>query len=65
MTLTGAKFKEDWIDSNLFEGDKFISTREREKAGKKGGFNPILTFEKNSDGVLYGTRDIKLLEEWS
>ena len=64
MTLTGASFKEDWIDSVLFEGDKFISTRERNKAGKKGGFNPILTFEKKSDGTLYGVRDIQLSKDW-
>lgn len=65
MTLTGATFKEDWIDSVLFEGDKFISIREREKAGKKGGFNPILTFEKKSDGTLYGIRDIQLPKDWT
>lgn len=62
MTLTGKDFKEDWIDSILFEGDKFISQRERETAGKKGGFNPILKLEKGADGVLRGTRDIQLLK---
>lgn len=64
MTLTGTAFKEDWIDSVLFEGDKFISTRERNKAGNKGGFNPILTLEKKSDGILYGVRDIQLPKDW-
>ena len=61
MTLTGKNFKEDWIDSILFEGDKFISQRERETAGKKGGFNPILKLEKGADGILRGVRDIQLL----
>lgn len=60
-TLTGKNFKEDWIDSTLFEGDKFISEREREMAGKKGGFNSILKLEKGTDGILRGTRDIQLM----
>lgn len=65
MTLTGASFKEDWIDSILFEGDKYISSRQRNKAGNKGGFNPILTLEKNPDGTLYGVRDIQLPKGWT
>ncbi len=59
-TITGKDFREDWIDSILFEGDKFITERERSRAGKRGGFNPILEFEKRSDGILYGVRDIQL-----
>ncbi len=61
MTLTGTDFREDWIDSILFEGDRFLTERERNRAGQRGGFNPILTLEKRADGVFYGTRDIKLL----
>ncbi|HEX8248241.1 MAG TPA: hypothetical protein VF599_08730 [Pyrinomonadaceae bacterium] len=61
MTLTGKNFKEDWIDSILFEGDRFISAQERNQAGRKGGFNPILKLEKGADGSLRGTRDIQLL----
>ena len=60
FTLTGRNFKEDSIDAILFEGDKFITAREREMAGKKGGFNPILKLEKGTDGILRGTRDIQL-----
>lgn len=60
MTLTGRNFKEDSIDAILFEGDKFITARERETAGKKGGFNPILKLEKGADGILRGVRDIQL-----
>ena len=62
MTLTGKDFEEDWVDSILFEGDKFITARERQTAGNRGGFNPILKFEKRADGVLYGVRDIQLRE---
>ena len=60
MTLTGKNFKEDWIDSILFEGDKFITAQERVTAGKKGGFNPILKLEKGANGILQAVRDIRL-----
>ncbi|MDM7922040.1 MAG: hypothetical protein QUS14_07040 [Pyrinomonadaceae bacterium] len=59
MTVTTADQKEDWIDSILFEGDRFITKRERES--RKGGFNPILTLERNAAGVYTGTRDIQLV----
>ena len=60
MTVTGKNFREDWIDDILFEGDRLISAQEREKAGKRGGFNPIITLEKGADGILRGRRDIQL-----
>ncbi|MBA2736396.1 MAG: hypothetical protein H0U50_06345 [Pyrinomonadaceae bacterium] len=60
MTITTKNLKEDSIDSILFEGDKFISAQERNMAGKKGGFNPIVQLEKGVDGILRGTRDIQL-----
>lgn len=59
-TLTTASMKEDWIDSYLFEGDPLISARERETAGKKGGFNPILKLEKDAAGIWRARRDIRL-----
>lgn len=61
MTVTTETAQEDWIDSILFEGDKLISADERGSAGKRGGFNPILTLTKGGGGLLYGTRDIRLL----
>lgn len=57
-TLTGKNFKEDSIDSILFEGDKFITAQER--IVRKGGFNPIVQLEKGVDGILRGTRNIQL-----
>ncbi len=60
FTLTSKTLKEDWIDSILFEGDKLITQREREMAGKKGGFNPILTLEKGRNGIWYGVRNIQI-----
>lgn len=61
MTLTTKNSREDWIDSILFEGDRLISTHERNLAGRKGGFNPILTFKKGADGVLKAERNIQLV----
>jgi protocatechuate 3,4-dioxygenase beta subunit len=60
MTITGKDFREDWIDSILFEGDRFITERERREAGKRGGFDPIVKLEKGLDGILRGRRDIQL-----
>ena len=59
-TLTTKTIKEDWIDNYLFEGDTLISPRERETAGKKGGFQPILKLEKSANGIWQATRDIQL-----
>jgi protocatechuate 3,4-dioxygenase beta subunit len=59
-TVTTKNLKEDWIDNYLFEGDKLISERERREAGKKGGFNPILTLEQGENGIWMAKRDIKL-----
>lgn len=61
MTITGVNHREDWIDSILFEGDRFLTTRERESAGKRGGFQPIVKLEKGAEGILRGIRDIQLL----
>ena len=60
MTVTTLERREDWIDSILFEGDKFLTARERESAGKRGGFNPIVTLVKGNDGISRATRDIQL-----
>lgn len=61
MTVTTETATEDWIDSILFEGDRLISAGERSNAGKRGGFNPILTLTKGDGKLLYGTRDIQLM----
>ena len=61
MTVTTPTAREDWIDSILFEGDRLISTREREEAGRRGGFNPIVSLKKGEGGLYYATRDIKLM----
>jgi protocatechuate 3,4-dioxygenase beta subunit len=59
MTLTTTTLRENSVDSILFEGDKFITTRERSDIGR-GGFNPILKMERGADSIMRGVRDIKL-----
>ena len=61
MTVTTKTMREDSVDSILFEGDKLISPMERETAGRKGGFNPILKLEKGANGIWRATRDIQLM----
>ena len=61
MTVTGVNYREDWIDSILFEGDRFLDQRERDWSGRKGGFNPIVTLARDSDGIQRAVRDIQLM----
>jgi protocatechuate 3,4-dioxygenase beta subunit len=58
MTVTSRELREDWVDSILFEGDRFLTTRER--IPQRGGFNHVLTMEKGPDGMLRGVRNIQL-----
>lgn len=60
MTLTGSNFKEDSINTILFEGDPLIKDHERNSPGKWGEFIPILKLENGTDGILRGTRNFKL-----
>ncbi len=63
-TLTGKTFKEDWIDTVWFEGDKYITDETRKELKGKGGFNPIVKLEKKANGISYGVRDIRLEKNW-
>jgi protocatechuate 3,4-dioxygenase beta subunit len=58
MTLTTIDMKEESADSILFDGDKFLTARDREI--QRGGFDPVLKMVKGGDGLLRGTRDIRL-----
>jgi protocatechuate 3,4-dioxygenase beta subunit len=58
MTVTTLEKKEESVDSILFDGDRFLTARDREI--KRGGFDPVLKLVKGSDGVSRGTRDIRL-----
>lgn len=63
FTLTSEDRKEDWFDNILFEGDPLISQRERNEAGKKGGFQPIVKLEKSANGIWTARRDIQLWKD--
>lgn len=58
MTLTTIDMNEEAPDLILFEGDKFLTARDR--TIDRGGFDPVLKMVKGSDGVLRGVRDIRL-----
>ena len=58
MTLTTLDHKEESVDSILFDGDKFLTSRDREIG--RGGFDPVLKMVKGTDGILRGVRDIRL-----
>jgi protocatechuate 3,4-dioxygenase beta subunit len=58
MTLTTEDKREDWVDSILFDGDRFLTARDRTIT--RGGFDPVLKMVKGSDRVLRGVRDIRL-----
>lgn len=52
--------KEYWIDNFVFEGDPFISESEQQRLRDVGKFASIVKLTKGSDGVLRGTRDIRV-----
>jgi protocatechuate 3,4-dioxygenase beta subunit len=58
MTLTGKDFQEDWVDSILFDGDRFLT--ERERVPQRGSFNHVLKLVKGTDGIHRATRNITI-----
>lgn len=58
--VSGPGYPEYWIDEYHFDDDRFISDETKRKAAAQGSFSPILKLTRGSDGVLRGTRDIKL-----
>ncbi len=53
-------YPEYWIDDYLFEGDPLITGEMRQKLVGTGTFSSILQLTRGSDGVLTGSRDIKI-----
>lgn len=51
---------EYWIDSSWFTSDPLITPSERARLSGRGGFPSIITLERDANGVLKGTRNIKL-----
>src|SRR5262245_59482143 len=59
--LSAPGFPEYWIDEYLFEGDPLITDAERSKLQGAGTpFYSILKLTRGSDGILRGTRDIRI-----
>ena len=58
--VSGPGYPEYWIDEFLFEGDPFISEEVRQKFAGQGKFSPILHVMRGSDGLLRGSRDIRI-----
>lgn len=58
--VSGPGYPEYWIDEFLFADDRFINDEKKQQAFAQGSFSPILKLTKGSDGVLRGTRDIKV-----
>ena len=60
MTVTGVDLREDYVDSILFEGDRFLTAADR--TIRRGGFDPVLKTVPGGDGVSRAVRNIRL---WS
>jgi protocatechuate 3,4-dioxygenase beta subunit len=58
--VSGPGYPEYWIDEYHFIDDPFISEEQRKQDASKGSFASILKLEKGADGILRGTRDIKV-----
>ncbi len=58
MTITGLDRKEDWADTLFFEGDPLLSARNRSE--KRGGFPNVISLRKDSEGILRGSRNLRL-----
>jgi protocatechuate 3,4-dioxygenase beta subunit len=56
----GPGYPEYSIDDYWFAGDRFITPSERAKLTGRGGFPSIITLERDANGLLRGTRNIKL-----
>ena len=51
---------ENYIDDFWFAGDRLIKDTDKRKYESMGDFSPIVTLTKDKDGVLIGTRNIRL-----
>jgi protocatechuate 3,4-dioxygenase, beta subunit len=61
MTVTTLDSREDWYDSILFEGDRFLTERERATLPRRGGFNPFVELRPGKNGMMRATRNIQLM----
>ncbi len=59
ITISGAGYPEYFIEDFLFEGDPLIMDSERLRF-ERGGFPHIVRLERDAQGDLRGTRNIRL-----
>jgi protocatechuate 3,4-dioxygenase beta subunit len=50
----------DWLDDFLFEGDPFLSQKDRRRLETEGTFSPVMKIARGEGGVLHCKRDIKI-----
>ena len=60
MTISGPGRPEYWIDSIWFADDPLVTPEARRHLTGRGGFDPVIRLTRGPDGVLVGTRDIRL-----
>ena len=58
--VSGPGYPEYWIDEYLFDDDPFVLADVRQRYKNLGTFSPIVKLTRDKDGVLRGTRDIKI-----
>src|SRR5215813_6691816 len=58
--VSGPGYPEYWIDEYLFADDPFVHEEVRQRYKGLGTFSPIVKLTRDKDGVLHGTRDIKI-----
>ena len=52
--------REYWIDNYVFEGDPFMSEADRQRLSSAGNFSSLIKLTRGSDGILRGSRDIRV-----
>jgi protocatechuate 3,4-dioxygenase beta subunit len=57
--LYGPGYPEYYIDDYWFEGDKYITAKERKNQSGRGGYDPIIALHRAA-GILKGERNIRL-----
>ena len=58
--VSGPGYPEYWIDEYLFDDDPFVLEEVRQRYKDMGAFSPIIKLTRSSEGVLRGTRDMKI-----
>jgi protocatechuate 3,4-dioxygenase beta subunit len=63
--LAVAGVPEHWIPDFLFAGDPHLREEQRRDNAGRGSFSAVVALERGADGVLRGTRDVRLARAWA